>query len=50
MRTDQLKIASTGIAVSQVVSAALVICGVIMYIKLSKKGKTDDMKGDNVEN
>ena len=50
LRTDQLKIASTGIAVSQVVSAALVICGVIMYIKLSKKGKTDDMKGDNVEN
>ena len=39
MRTDQLQIGSTGIAVSQVLSAVLVIGGVIGWIILFRKSK-----------
>ncbi len=45
-RTDQLKIASTGIAVSQVVSAAFIILGIIIYIKLKNKKQ----RMDSIEN
>ena len=49
-RTDQLTIGSTGIAVSQVVSIILTLCGIIFYIKLYNKSKTEKLKGDNIEN
>ena len=46
LRTDQLQIGSTGIAVSQAVSAVLIIIGIIFYIKL-KKESLNSMKGDS---
>ncbi len=49
-RTDQLTIGQSGIAVSQIVSIILALCGIVLYIKLYKKSKTENLKGDNIEN
>ncbi|MCR4605021.1 MAG: prolipoprotein diacylglyceryl transferase [Eubacterium sp.] len=39
LRTDQLQIGSSGIAVSQVLSAALVVAGVVAWVVLRKRAK-----------
>ncbi len=41
LRTDQLIIGNTGIAVSQLLSAFLIVFGIVVYIFLKKRGQTE---------
>jgi len=41
LRTDQLTIGNTGVAVSQIVAILMIAIGALLYIYLKKKGKEE---------